>query len=108
MNNAEKFKEVFGFMPDTETMIPVCPPRGVECPFMDDGIYSECHCELWWSREYKAPDNRKCGTCEHHVVMVEVGDGKPPRHTSGCELWECKFEPKEPILDKYKGESEKA
>ena len=40
-------------MPDTETMIPVCPPRGVECPFMDDGIYSECHCELWWGREYK-------------------------------------------------------
>lgn len=55
MNNAEKFKEVFGFEPDTETMIPVCPPRGVECPFMDDGIYSECHCELWWGREYKAP-----------------------------------------------------
>lgn len=58
MNNAEKFKEVFGFMPDTETMIPICPPRGVECPFMDDGIYSECHCELWWGREYKAPDGK--------------------------------------------------
>lgn len=55
MTNKEKFKEVFGFEPDTETMIPVCPPRGVECPFMDDGIYSECHCELWWGREYKAP-----------------------------------------------------
>lgn len=54
MTNKDKFIEVFGFEPDTETMIPVCPPRGVECPFMDDGIYSECHCELWWGREYKA------------------------------------------------------
>ena len=53
MTNKDKFIEVFGFEPDTETMIPVCPPRGVECPFMDDGIYSECHCELWWGREYK-------------------------------------------------------
>lgn len=106
MNNAEKFKEVFGFEPDTETMIPVCPPRGVECPFMDDGIYSECHCELWWGREYKAPDNRKCEACKHHVVMVEVGDGKPPRHTSGCELWECKFESKEPTIAEIKTEME--
>ncbi len=55
MTNKDKFIEVFGFEPDTETMIPVCPPRGVECPFMDDGIYSECHCELWWGREYKEP-----------------------------------------------------
>lgn len=104
LNNAEKFKEVFGFEPDTETKLPVCPPCGVECPFMDEGIYSECHCELWWGREYKEPDNRNCGACKHHVIRVEVGDGKPPRHTSGCELWECKFEPKEPILDKIKAE----
>jgi hypothetical protein len=104
MTNKDKFIEVFGFEPDTETMIPVCPPRGVECPFMDDGIYSECHCELWWGREYKAPDNRKCEACKHHVIMVEVGDGKPLRHTSGCELWECKFEPKEPIIDKIRAE----
>ncbi len=60
----------------------------------------------WLESEYIAPDNRKCGTCKHHVIEVEVGDGKPPRHTSGCELWECKFEPKEPILDKIRAEIE--
>lgn len=108
MTNKDKFIEVFGFEPDTETMIPVCPPRGVECPFMDDGIYSECHCELWWGREYKAPDNRKCEACKHHVITVEVGDGKPPRHTSGCELWECKFEPKEPTIKALGEELRKA
>ena len=106
MTNKDKFIEVFGFEPDTETMLPVWPPRGVECPFMDDGIYSECHCELWWGREYKAPDNRKCEACKHHVIRVEVGDGKPPRHTSGCELWECKFEPKEPTIAEIKTEME--
>lgn len=47
----------------------------------------------WLESEYIAPDNRKCGACKHHVIEVEVGDGKPPRHTSGCELWECKYEP---------------
>lgn len=81
MTNKDKFIEVFGFEPDTETMIPVCPPRGVECPFMDDGIYSECHCELWWGREYKEPNgahwikqggNRRdgyeyeCSVCKKH------------------------------------------
>ena len=108
MTNKDKFIEVFGFEPDTETKLPICTPRGVECPFMDDGIYSECHCELWWGREYKAPDNRKCGACKHHVIMVEVGDGKPPRHTSGCELWECKFEPKEPTFKALGEELRKA
>jgi hypothetical protein len=58
----------------------------------------------WLESEYKAPDNRKCEACKHHVIKVEVGDGKPPRHTSGCELWECKFEPKEPIIDKIRAE----
>ena len=58
----------------------------------------------WLESEYKAPDNRKCGTCKHHVIKVEVGDGKPPRHTSGCELWECKFESKEPIVNKIRAE----
>lgn len=59
MTNKDKFIEVFGFEPDTETKLPICTPRGVECPFMDDGIYSECHCELWWGREYKAPDGKE-------------------------------------------------
>ena len=82
MTNKDKFIEVFGFEPDTETMIPVCPPRGVECPFMDDGIYSECHCELWWSREYKEPktghwintanprmsDNIVCSECGYDSI----------------------------------------
>ena len=47
MTNSEKFKEVFGFIPDkTDCPIPakVCEEQG-DC---DDCIF-----EKWWSMEYK-------------------------------------------------------
>ena len=46
MTNSEKFKEVFGFYPDTYCLIPkrVC--------FEKDDC-DECVFEDWWQQEYK-------------------------------------------------------
>jgi hypothetical protein len=91
MTNIEKLRECF--------------PNTIFIYRKEDDRTTALMCsDEWLESEYKAPDNRKCEACKHHVIMVEVGDGKPPRHTSGCELWECKFEPKEPIIDKIRAE----
>lgn len=93
MTNIEKLRECF--------------PNTIFIYRKEDDKTTALMCsDEWLESEYKAPDNRKCGACKHHVVMVEVGDGKPPRHTSGCELWECKFESKEPTIAEIKTEME--
>ena len=93
MTNGEKLREVF--------------PNTIFIYQKEDDRTTALMCsDEWLKSEYKAPDNRKCGACKHHVVMLEVGDRKPPRHSSGCELWECKFEPKESALGKLRAEIE--
>ena len=95
MTNIEKLRECF--------------PNTIFIYRKEDDRTTALMCsDEWLESEYKAPDNRKCGDCKHHVIMVEVGDGKPPRHTSGCELWECTFEPKEPIIKALGEELRKA
>lgn len=103
MNNKEKFIEVFGFEPDTETMIPVCPPRGVECPFMDDGIYSECHCELWWGREYKEP---KTDVLDKIRAEIEKLQKMCDKNDLNLMAQHYAFGMVLDIIDKYKAESE--
>ena len=51
MTNSEKFKEVFGFVPNRSEQKELCPrdfdcedvPSCRDCPFNED----------WWNREYK-------------------------------------------------------
>lgn len=47
MTNSEKFKEVFGFIPDEKD----CPIPVSVCYELDD--CDECVFEKWWSMEYK-------------------------------------------------------
>ena len=55
MTNAEKFEEVFGVKPDTESMVIDCPsevkePCSSGCKYYED---SGCHCDAWWHEKYK-------------------------------------------------------
>lgn len=63
MTNAEKFKEVFGFMPNEDLECPM--PTGI-CYAHNEICASpqgDCPHFLWWNQEYKKPC---CGTCKHH------------------------------------------
>lgn len=50
MTNAEKFEEVFGVKPDTETMVLECTHAANDCVYFSNG----CHCERWWKEPYEA------------------------------------------------------
>ena len=52
MTNAEKFKEVFGFEPDKNTMIREdCPDQNKNCKYYN---YVEgCSCQDWWNEIFK-------------------------------------------------------
>ena len=54
MTNAEKFKEVFGVEPDTESMAIECPNSFTRCKYQ--WSMGRCHCEEWWQEEYKEHD----------------------------------------------------
>lgn len=103
MTNKDKFIEVFGFEPDTETMLPVCPPRGVECPFMDDGIYSECHCELWWGREYKALEQEPISNkdeLENSIEMLKILKEQARESGANTFIWDITLESFNFVIDK--------
>lgn len=53
MTNAEKFKEVFGREPDTESMAIACPLGSSwgGCEYQSE--MGSCHCDAWWLDEYK-------------------------------------------------------
>ena len=54
MTNAEKFTEVFGVEPDTDSMAINCPDMVKAhrlCKYQ--GSMGACHCEDWWQEEYK-------------------------------------------------------
>ena len=53
MTNEEKFIEVFGFKPDTESLIIECPSEeyASSCPYYEE-LDGGCHCETWWHDKY--------------------------------------------------------
>ena len=54
MTNEEKFIEVFGVKPDTNTFVLECPDD--ECNYFDseeNHNVNSCHCNDWWKEEYK-------------------------------------------------------
>lgn len=57
MTNAEKYKEIFGFLPDP-VMCPTCDCRICPCSDKDDDsiacIGARTH--EWWNSEYKMQD----------------------------------------------------
>lgn len=57
MTNAEKYKEVFGLDPDTNT----CPTMNCsDCPYRkDNDVFPDCFnsCSGWWLSEYKEVKN---------------------------------------------------
>lgn len=95
MTNAEKFKEVFGIDPDTDSV----PIHCEDCKY--NNLYGSCggsdnKCESWWDEEYKELKNAKpapilkdaphivsifscpyhlpCGWCEKRdMLCVEIG-----------------------------------
>lgn len=50
MTNAEKFREVFGFTPDTDA---ACPAPKKVCE-MNMNKCKGCPFSCWWGKEYKA------------------------------------------------------
>ena len=52
MTNAEKFEEVFGLVPDTESMVLECNIKPSDrCKYYEE-LDGGCRCETWWSEEY--------------------------------------------------------
>ena len=51
MSNIEKFKEVFGFEPNTNSCI--IPENQAECVLCDNVECDKCKYENWWECEYK-------------------------------------------------------
>lgn len=53
MTNAEKFEEIFGLVPDTESMVLLCNilPND-RCPYYEE-LDGGCRCDMWWSKEYE-------------------------------------------------------
>lgn len=94
MTNLEKFKEIFGFEPDTSMGVHKCPDMEPEtaCPYYEK---TGCHCEDWWNEEYdprnmtppllskdtphmvnifSCPFFLPCGWCEkRNMLCIEVG-----------------------------------
>lgn len=55
MTNANKFKEVFGFLPDTsQCPAPqmVCKEQGKKYPNSIEEMCGNCPFHHWWSKEY--------------------------------------------------------
>lgn len=56
MTNAEKFEQVFGIKPDTETMVIDCPYEETnswsKCPYYEE-LDGGCRCDTWWNEKYK-------------------------------------------------------
>lgn len=53
MTNAEKFKEVFGFDPDTSICIrDDCPDKYADCEWYNR-FRGMCQCDEWWGEEFK-------------------------------------------------------
>lgn len=48
MTNREKFKEVFGFVPNEESTISVCPEEGYKCKDCFNCPFNT----VWWKTEY--------------------------------------------------------
>ena len=54
MTNAEKFEEVFGLVPNTESMVLLCNIiPNPKCPYYEE-VDGSCHCDTWWSEEYES------------------------------------------------------
>lgn len=53
MTNREKFRRVFGFIPDESCVLP-CPRWNIfRCPWrMSKGKDRGCHGNGWWDQEY--------------------------------------------------------
>ena len=48
MTNREKFKEVFGFVPNEDSTISVCPEEGYKCKDCFNCPFNT----VWWETEY--------------------------------------------------------
>ena len=83
MTNAEKFKQVFGFEPDTNEMIRGdCPDLNKDCKYYN---YVEgCRCQDWWNEEFK-------NVCLDKEVMLNMLSMMPTETLQLAYLYAVNF-----------------
>ena len=75
MTNYDKFFEVFGVEPDTDSSFLACPPHGgaPKCEWYKE-FDGGCHCEQWWDQEYKEDSSQVVSVAEIEKGWESISD----------------------------------